>query len=65
MNIGKQVGEVLASKVKFKRAMIAIITILIILGLFGFLILTDQTCDWKNKIYGTKSKVDVDIKKGQ
>ncbi len=63
-NTMKTVDEILSSKVKFKRALIAISTILIILGIIAFFTLTDQSCDWKNFVFGTKSKVSVDVKKG-
>jgi len=60
LGIGKRIDDILSSKVKFIRACI----LLGIIGLFSFLILTDQTCDWRHLVFGTKSKVNVDIKKG-
>ena len=63
-NTMKTVEEILASKVKFKRALIAIVTILATLGVIAFFTMTDQSCDWKNKVFGTKSKISVDVKKG-
>jgi hypothetical protein len=36
----------------------------VVLGVIAFFVLTDQSCDWKNMVFGTKSKVNVDVKKG-
>jgi hypothetical protein len=61
MGIAKEADQILSSKVKFKRFCIFVLSLIALLGAIAFFVLTDQSCDWKNKAFGTKSKVKIDI----